>query len=115
MAEYVERKFTAAKLSVALAIAAVLGGLAARDQTAGATGAAADKGPSPHMAEGSVTTREIKNESLLFEDFKANQVYSDNQVNKKFLKITEANKKFVTLDQAVDVFIKGEDAARTYL
>jgi hypothetical protein len=123
MAEYVERKFTAAKLSVALAIAAVLGGLAARDQSAGATEAV--KGPSPHMAPGSITSSEIKNESLLFKDFKPNQVFSDNQVNAKFLKITDADVKylkideasdiFLKLDQASDIFIKREDANKAFV
>src|SRR5688572_16947915 len=111
MAEYVERKLTAAKLSVALAIAAVIGGLAARDQSAGAT--SAEKATSP--APGSITSTEVKNESLLFKDFKVNQVYSDNEVNKKFLKITEASKKFLSIDQASDIFIKGEDANNTFV
>ena len=113
MAEYVERKFTAAKLSVALAIAAVLGGMAARDQTAGAV--TADKGPSPHMAPGSIDTTEIKNGSLLFEDFKPGEMYSKHQSNRQFLKIDQASKKYLKIDQASDIFIKGEDANRTFV
>src|ERR1044072_2234291 len=113
MAEYVERKLTAAKLSVAFAVAALLGGLAARDQSAGAAGL--PKGPSPHMAPGSITSTEIKNESLLFKDFKANQVYSDNQVNQKFLKIDQASKKYLKIDQASDIFVKAEDANKTFV
>jgi hypothetical protein len=113
MAEYVERKFTAAKLSVALAIAAVLGGLAARDQSAGAT--SADKSPTPHMAPGSIDSTEVKNESLLFKDFKPGQVYSDNQVNQKFLKISDAKVQYLKLDQASDIFVKGEDANKTFV
>ena len=111
MAEYVERKFTAAKLSVALAIAAVIGGLAARDQSAGAADAEKATSPGP----GSITSSEIKNDSLLYKDFKDNQVYSDNQVAAKFLKINDANAKFLKIDQASDIFIKGEDANATFV
>jgi hypothetical protein len=113
MAEYVERKFTAAKLSVAFAVAALLGGLAARDQSAGAAGA--PKGPTPHMAPGSITSTEIKNESLLFKDFKSGEVYSDNQVNQKFLKINDAGKLYLKLDQASDIFIKRDEANSTFV
>jgi hypothetical protein len=131
MAEYVERKYTAAKLSVALAIAAMLGGLAARDGTAGATSV---KGAQPHLSEGSITTDEIKNGSLLFEDFKSGEVYSQHRSDKKFLgqrearekwlKIKDANNTFVKaeslnayikLDDANNTFVKAEDANKTFV
>ena len=131
MAEYVERKYTAAKLSVALAIAAMLGGLAARDGTAGATSV---RGAEPHLSEGSITTDEIKDGSLLFQDFKAGQVYSQHQSDKKFLGQREANQKwlkikdanntfvkaeslnaYIKLDDANNTFIKGEDANKTFV
>lgn len=117
MAEYVERKYTAAKLSVALAIAAILGGLAARDQTADA----ADAGAGPHVAEGSITSAEVKNESLLFKDFRPGEIYSQKVLDAKFLKISEANKKYLKISvaekkylkiaEAVDAFVKVEDLA----
>lgn len=113
MAEYAERKLRTAKLSVALAIAAVLGGLAARDQSAQAT--TAEKGAGPQLAKAPITSAEIKNSSLLFKDFKAGQVYSDNEVNHKFLKIDEANATFWKLADANNTFIKIEDANNTFI
>jgi hypothetical protein len=119
MAEYAERKLRTAKLSVALAVAAILGGLAARDQTAQATGGV-EKGAEPHLAP--ITSAEIKNSSLLFKDFKSGQVYSDNEVNHKFLKIEDANSifakidnTFVKIEDANNTFIKGEDANKTFV
>jgi hypothetical protein len=111
MAEYAERKLRNAKLSVALAVAAILGGLAARDQTAQATGA--EKGAEPHLAP--ITSAEIKNSSLLFKDFKAGQIYSDNEVNHKFLKIEDANNTFVKGDLANNTFLKIEDAKNQFV
>ena len=112
MAEYAERKLRNAKLSVALAVAAILGGLAARDQTAGAA-AGTEKGAEPHLAP--ITSADIKNSSLLFKDFKAGQVYSDNQVNHKFLKIDDANNTFIKLDDANNTFVKIADANNTFV
>jgi hypothetical protein len=113
MAEYAERKLRTAKLSVALAIAAVLGGLAARDQSAQAT--TAEPGAGPQLAKAPITSAEIKNSSLLFKDFKAGQVYSDNEVNHKFLKIEDANAIFAKIDDANNTFIKIEDANNTFI
>jgi hypothetical protein len=109
MAEYVERKFTAAKLSVALAVAAMLGGLAARDSSAGAATPA--KGPQPHLAEGSITTAEVKDHSLLFQDIKAGEVFSKSQANRQFVKLSQAKEKWLTLNQAADIFAKIGDLA----
>src|SRR4051812_44758017 len=111
MADYAERKLRNAKLSVALAVAAILGGLAARDQTAQATGA--EKGAQPHLAP--LTSADIKNASLLFKDFKAGQIYSENQVNNKFVKMNDANNKFVKIDDANTTFVKIEDANNTFI
>jgi hypothetical protein len=111
MAEYAERKLRNAKLSVALAVAAILGGLAARDQTAHATGA--EKGAEPHLAP--LTSADIKNASLLFKDFKAGQIYSDNEVNHKFLKIEDANNTFWKLADANNTFLKEADANNTFV
>src|SRR3954451_12882815 len=107
MAEYVERKFTAAKLSVALAVAALLGGVAARDSSAGAaeTGPAT-KGAEPHLANDSIGTAEIKNHSLLFQDIKAGEVFSKAQANRTFLKVSDAKFEFLPLNQAADIFAK---------
>ena len=113
MAEYVERKFTAAKLSVAFAVAALLGGLAARDQSAGA--ASAGKGAEPHLSHGSITSAEIKNESLLFKDIKPGQVYSDDQLNQKWLKISDASAQYLKIDEANDTFVKIEDANNAFV
>jgi len=113
MAEYVERKYTAAKLSVALAIAAMLGGVAARDSSAGAATPA--KGAEPHLGEGSITTAQIKNESLLFEDFKPGEIYSKGQANDKFLKQREANQKWLKIKDANNTFIKEVDANNTFI
>jgi hypothetical protein len=126
MAEYVERKVTAARLSVALAIAAMLGGLAARDSSAGAATPA--KGAQPHLAEGSITSAEIKDHSLLFQDIKAGELFSKAQVNRTFLKISDAKSQYLPLNQAADIFakignlaaafdafLKIEDANKTFL
>jgi hypothetical protein len=111
MADYAERKLRNAKLSVALAVAAILGGLAARDQTAQATGA--EKGAEPHLAP--ITSADIKNASLLFKDFKSGQIYSDNEVNHKFLKIADANNTFWKLADANNTFLKEADANNTFV
>jgi hypothetical protein len=132
MAEYVERKFTAAKLSVALAVAAMLGGLAARDSSAGAATPA--KGPQPHLSEGSITTAEVKDHSLLFQDIKAGEVFSKAQANRKFVTHSEATQKwpnlaalsdifakigdldaFIKLDAANKTFVKLDDANKTFV
>jgi hypothetical protein len=110
MAEYAERKLRNAKLSVALAIAAILGGLAARNQSAQATGA--EKGAEPHLAP--ITSADIKNASLLFKDFKSGQVYSQDQVDAKFIKFKAANNTFVKLADANNTFVKIEDANNTF-
>jgi hypothetical protein len=111
MAEYAERKLRNAKLSVALAVAAIIGGLAARDQTAQATGA--EKGAEPHLAP--ITTVDIKNASLLFKDFKAGQIYSENQVDHKFVKIDDANNTFIKIEDANNTFVKQADANNTFV
>src|SRR3954466_16098457 len=111
MADYAERKLRNAKLSVALAVAAILGGLAARDQTAQATGA--EKGAQPHLAP--ITSADIKNASLLFKDFKAGQIYSENQVNHKFVKMAEANNTFIKTEDATNTFVKGVHANNTFV
>lgn len=111
MAEYAERKLRSAKLSVALAVAAIIGGLAARDQTAQATGA--EKGAEPHLAP--ITSADIKNASLLFKDFKSGQIYSDNQINHKFIKIDDANNTFIKIEDANNTFVKQADANNTFV
>jgi hypothetical protein len=111
MAEYAERKLRTAKLSVALAIAAIVGGLAARDQSAQATGA--EKGAEPHLTP--LTSADIKNSSLLFKDFKQGQVYSQDQVDAKFIKLKDANNTFVKLNDANNTFVKIEDANNTFV
>jgi hypothetical protein len=111
MAEYAERKLRNAKLSVALAVAAILGGLAARDQIAEATGG--DTGAQPRVAP--ITSVDIKNASLLFKDFKAGQVYSDNEINHKFLKISDADNTFIKIEDANNTFVKGVDANNTFV
>jgi hypothetical protein len=110
MAEYAERKLRTAKLSIALAVAAILGGLAARDQTAGASGT--EKGAEPHLAP--ITSADIKNASLLFKDFKSGQVYSQDQVDAKFIKFKAANNTFVKIEDANNTFVKIEDANNTF-
>jgi hypothetical protein len=111
MAEYAERKLRNAKLSVALAVAAIIGGLAARDQSAQATGA--EKGAEPHLAP--ITSADIKNASLLFKDFKSGQVYSQNQVDAKFIHFKYANNTFIKQADANKTFIKIEDANNTFV
>jgi len=112
MAEYVERKFTAAKLSVALAVAAMLGGLAARDSSAGAAETNSTvRGAEPHLADNSIGTAEIKDHSLLFQDIKAGEVFSRAQVNRTFVKLSQAKEKWLTLNQASDIFAKIGDLA----
>jgi hypothetical protein len=112
MAEYAERKLRNVKLSVALAIAAILGGLAARDQTAGAA-AGAEKGAEPHLAP--ITSADIKNASLLFKDFKSGQIYSQDQVDAKFIKFKAANHTFLKLADANNTFVKIEDAKHEFV
>jgi hypothetical protein len=112
MAEYAERKLRTAKLSIALAIAAVIGGLAARDQTAQAT--ATETGAKPPPSTGSITSAEVKNESLLFKDFKPGQIYSDNEVDNTFWKIADANNTFVKIDELQDKYWKIDDANNTF-
>jgi hypothetical protein len=109
MAEYAERKLRTAKLSIALAVAAILGGLAARDQTAGASGT--EKGAEPHLAP--ITSADIKNASLLFKDFKSGQVYSQDQVDAKFIKFKAANNTFVKIEDAKNEFVQGDGSVFT--
>jgi hypothetical protein len=133
MAEYVWKRITAAKLSVSLAIAALVGGFAARDDGVGAiasdrVGSESSVGPNEitrraNDKEGSalidaLTSRHIKNHSLLFQDLKRGEIYSRKNVDVRFQKVNESVQKVTessyTKQQVDSSFLKLADAEAQY-
>jgi hypothetical protein len=90
MAERVKRRLTAARLSVSLAVAALLGGLAARDNGAEARAHDAVDGKRAVPAN-SIGSAQVKDHSLLYRDIKMNEVYSIKMVNDRFYKIRDTS------------------------
>jgi hypothetical protein len=108
-----------AKLSVSLAVAAILAGIAARDRTDALAfdpaASAARHGPQPHLAPGSIGSDEVKDHSLLFQDFKRGEIFSRGQVSDRFVKLDEAAATYLKIADAEQKWLKIDDAAALYL
>jgi hypothetical protein len=114
VAERAKRRFTAAKLSVSVAVAAALAGLIGRDKSPESI-AYQLVGAQPHMAPGSITSADVKDGSLLYKDMKRGQIYSLKMTDNLFAKMKTVNRTFLKINQANDVFLQKADAANTYL
>jgi hypothetical protein len=114
MAERAKRRLKVAKVSVSVAVAAVLAGLVARDKSP-ETVAYELAGAQPHMVPPTITTGDIKDGTLLYRDFKRGQVYSQKMADNLFMKEKIADRTFYKVQDANDTFLQKADAAKTYV
>jgi hypothetical protein len=109
MAEQVRQRFVAAKLGVLLAIAGLVGGLTAKARTVFGLDRSSATPPRHEFVQkvkATIGSRQIIDGSLQVRDFKVGQVYSQSQVNHKFLKIDAASFKFLKIDGSAQNALK---------
>jgi hypothetical protein len=114
LAERVKRRLRVTKLSVSVAVAAVIAGFVAQDKGSSPVTYQLTGGQ-PHMTPGSITSRDIKQGSLLYSDFKSGQLYSPKETNRLFETQQGANATFVKIDDAANTFLSKDAAGGTYL
>ena len=104
MAEHVRRRITAARVSVSVAVAAVIAGVAG-DGSGAKDVATFDQAARFELEPGSITSKYVQNGSLLYRDFKRGELYSKDMIDDKFWKIGDANLEFLTIDEAADKYL----------
>lgn len=114
MAERAKRRLSVAKLSLSVAVAALIAGFVAQDKNPQSI-AYQLTGAQPHMAPGSITAKDIKPGSLLYGDFKTGQIYSEKQTSRLFEKAQIANNTFLDKTAAANTYLTKDAAGGTYL
>lgn len=107
MAEEIRRRVAALRLAALLAVALTIAGLTTRDPVQPVAGESIPKD--------SVGTRQVIDNSLTAEDFRAGELLTPGQAGNKFLKIDAAQQTYLNKIDAADIYLHKVAAADTYL
>lgn len=107
MAEEIRRRVAALRLAALLAVALTIAGLTTRDPVQPVAGESIPKD--------SVGTRQVIDNSLTAEDFRAGELLTPGQAGNKFLKIDAAQQIYLNKIDAADIYLDKVRAADVYL
>lgn len=107
MAEEIRRRVAALRLAALLAVALTIAGLTTRDPVQPVAGESIPKD--------SVGTRQVIDNSLTAEDFRAGELLTPGQAGNKFLKIDAAQETYLNKIDAADIYLDKIAAADIYL